>query len=141
MLQFPATPTPGILKARLAEQGFCSRPGQLTVGRLTEGPYNQSAGIKQSLRPVSKESGQSDRQRSQHQRLTAKSQKLKACSSRLAANRYKLNRRSRKALETTLMLEKAIAPAARMGLSWRKKSGAQVKGARTPAAIGIRATL
>ncbi len=41
---------------------------------------------------------------------------------------YSFTDRSRKALVTTLMLLKAIAPAARMGLSCRRKSGAQLKG-------------
>ena len=54
---------------------------------------------------------------------------------------YKVNRFKRKELLTTLMLEKAIAPAAKIGLSSRKNSGAQTRGANTPAAIGIRTVL
>ena len=76
------------------------------------------------------------------EKLPPQSSKLSAHSQELTAPcRYSLNRRSRKALDTTLMLEKAIAPAARIGFSWRKNSGAHSKGARIPAAMGIRATL
>ena len=37
--------------------------------------------------------------------------------------------------------KKAMAAAARMGLSWRRKAGAQSNGASTPAAMGMRMTL
>jgi hypothetical protein len=47
----------------------------------------------------------------------------------------------RRALVTTLRLEKAMAPAAKIGCNCRKKPGAQAKGARTPAAIGISSVL
>ena len=54
---------------------------------------------------------------------------------------YGRNDRSRSEFVTTLMLLKAMAPAARMGLSCRRKSGAQSNGARTPAAMGMSTTL
>ncbi|NIR26602.1 MAG: hypothetical protein GWN04_00430 [Gammaproteobacteria bacterium] len=54
---------------------------------------------------------------------------------------YSFSLRRRSALLTTLILEIAIAPAARIGLSWRRKLGAHSNGARIPAAIGIRAVL
>ncbi len=54
---------------------------------------------------------------------------------------YKVSRFNRKELLTTLMLEKAIAPAAKIGLNSRKKSGAQANGANIPAAIGMRTLL
>ena len=54
---------------------------------------------------------------------------------------YNSNRFRRRALLITLMLENAIAPAAKMGLSSRKKSGAHSNGAKMPAAMGISAIL
>ena len=54
---------------------------------------------------------------------------------------YSLTRFNRKEFVTTLMLEKAMAAAARIGFNCRRKSGAQSNGARIPAAMGIRATL
>jgi hypothetical protein len=49
--------------------------------------------------------------------------------------------RSLKLLLTTLTELKAMAKAASIGLSWRRKSGAQAAVARMPIAIGISATL
>jgi len=61
--------------------------------------------------------------------------------SELVARHYNFKDRSRSAFPTTLMLLKAIAAAAKMGLSWRRKAGAQSNGASTPAAMGMRMTL
>ena len=54
---------------------------------------------------------------------------------------YNFTRFSLSELLTTLILETAIALAARIGLSWRRKLGAHSAGASTPAAIGIKAVL
>ncbi len=66
---------------------------------------------------------------------------LLAKATRSGMKSYNFTPRNRSEFVTTLMLEKAIAPAAKIGFSWRKKSGIQVNGASTPAAIGISATL